>query len=330
MTKFITQWVEEISNKEIQEIIESQHFLPYDYIRGIEKSYLYEYLFAEIKRLEQKDTTHFLCAYNKNYQLCGLLVIEQLKWDSEIFKFPCARIHHILTKEGRCAYQIKNTLLSGAINWAKNNQIKFIDSFSHPLDIGKITALCKNHFYLIATHLYHIWDFRIKHEWNHKIKHLVRPAEENDFDKMINIDFSIFQDYSRFYIDEKLKKTGNVPTIFKEWIKNSLLHIRAKWVWIVEIDHKIVGFITCKEDEDAKEFLGIKIVKIDLTGVLPQSQNKGVYTDMVATVIEWAKKEDVDILEDIVHVCNAPANSLTSQLQSRVCGAHHNFHWHAE
>jgi GNAT superfamily N-acetyltransferase len=67
-----------------------------------------------------------------------------------------------------------------------------------------------------------------------------------------------------------------------------------------------------------------------MVGVLPNTRNKGIYTDLVATIIYWAQNYGADILEVAIHVCNAPANSLTSQLRSRIWGAHHNFHWHAD
>jgi len=322
--------IEAISDNDLLRLAECQNFYPYDYIRGIDKSAYISYIYSDIQSLIKRDTVSIFCAFDSTDKVCGFILAEQLHWDSEIFGFPCARIHYLLAEENEIAYWIKKNLLTEVVLWAKEHHVKFMDIYSHPLDFSRVKAIVENGFALIATHIHHVWDFRTGFKLEHKITVPIRPATKEDMDNLVNIDFSIFPRYSRFYLDEKLMATGKVPVMFKHWLKNSLLGIRAKGVWIVEMDNQIVGYITSVEDERTKDTLGIRITKGDMVGVLPNVRNKGIYTDMVATMIYWAQNYGADILEVAIHACNAPANSLTSQLQSRVCGAHYNFHWHAE
>jgi|GEM_PF-1241100 len=330
MTNIKVQRIDNVTDNDILRLVECQKFYPYDYIRGIDKISLVSYLYSDIQKLIQRKSVYIFGAFDNKDNVCGLLLIEYLNWDSEIFGFPCARIHYLLVEEGENAYGIKKILLSETLVWAKKQNIKFMDLYSHPLDLSRIKAIVENHFDLIATHLHHVWDFRTHFKLEHKITTPIRPATLEDMDRLINIDFSIFPKHSRFYLDEKLRATNRVPVMFQQWLKNSLLGSRAKGVWIVEMDDQIVGYITSVEDESTKDTLGIRITKGDMVGVLPNTRNKGIYTDMVAEMIYWAQDYGADILEVAIHVCNAPANSLTSQLQSRIWGAHHNFHWHAE
>lgn len=330
MINITVQKIDNIVDEDLQRLVTCQKFYPYDYIRGIDKSAYISYVYSDIKKLLNRDTVHTFSALDSKDKICGLLFVEILKWDTEIFGFPCARTHYLLTEENETAYWIKQNLLAEVVHWAKKQNIKFMDTYSHPLDFSRVKAITENHFDLIATHIHHVWDFRREFELKHKITVPIRRATPEDLNNLENLDFSIFPRYSRFYLDGKLMATGKVPIMFKHWLRNSVLGTRAKGVWIVEMDNKIVGYITSIEDEGTKDTLGIRITKGDMVGVLPAERNKGIYTDMVATMIYWAQEYGADILEVAIHACNAPANSLTSQLQSRVCGAHYNFHWHAE
>ncbi len=330
MTSIRVQQVNNITKEDLLRLAECQKFYPYDYIRGIDKLAYISYLCSDINKLLTRDTIFIFSAIDNRDKVCGLLLIETLKWDTEIFGFPCARIHYLLTDEDENAYEVKRGLLAETVLWAREQNIKFMDIYCHPLDFTRVKAIMENHFDLIATHIHHVWDFRKDFKLEHRITVPIRRATVEDLNNLENIDFSIFPKHSRFYLDEKLMATGKVPVMFKHWLRNSVLGSRAKGVWIVEMDNQIVGYITSIEDEGTKDTLGIRITKGDMVGVMPFTRNKGIYTDMVATMIYWAQEYGADILEVAIHVCNAPANSLTSQLQSRVCGAHHNFHWHAE
>lgn len=333
MTGIRVQQINNITKEDLLRLAEYQKFYPYDYIRGIDKSDYISYLCSDINKLLLRDTIFILSAIDNRDKVCGLLLIETLKWDTEIFGFPCARIHYLLAEENddyEDVYELKRSLLLEAVLWAKRQNIKFMDICCHPLDFTKVKAIMINHFDLVATHIHHVWDFRKEFKLEHKITVPIRRTTVEDLNNLENIDFSIFPKHSRFYLDEKLMATGRVPVMFKHWLRNSVLGIRAKGVWIVEMDNQIVGYITTIEDEGTKDTLGLRITKVDMTGVMPFSRNKGIYKDMIATMIYWAQEYGADIFEVVSHVCNAPANSVTSQLQSRVCGAHYTFHWHAE
>ncbi|MGC9054160.1 MAG: hypothetical protein ACP5KS_09780 [Candidatus Hydrogenedens sp.] len=248
MTPIYIRQIENIANDDLQRLAECQNFYPYDYIRGIDKSAYISYIYSDIQKLMKRDTVCIFCAFDNVGKVRGFILVEQLEWDSKIFGFPFARIHYLLAEENEDAYWVKKTLLTEIVLWAKKHNIQFMDIYSHPLDFSRIKAIMVNGFDLIATHIHHVWDFRTGFNLNHEITVPIRPATKEDMDNLVNIDFSIFPKHSRFYLDTKLMATGKVPEMFKHWLRNSVLGIRAKGVWIVEMDKQIVGYITSVED----------------------------------------------------------------------------------
>lgn len=320
--------VTQIDPSQITSILMQQDNLPYDYIRDIGKESLVDYFTNDIlNHFGEKDTVTLVC--KEQTHILGFLIIQKLSWDSEIFGFPCARIKYILSINNKDTYSVKSRLVKEALVYAKSKDIKFIDCHLHPLDFTGIKSLIKNNFDLIATHIHHVWDFRKDFKLNYKPSTPIKLADSNDLPLLESISNEIIPYHNRFNLDKEMKKTGKIPILFKEWLKNSLLG-RAKCVLLAIENDKVIGYTTIVIKENTKDFLGITIADVELTGVLPSTRNKGVYRDMIITAVEWARENYIDIMEGVIHVCNAPANVVPPQLNARVLGAHHTFHWHAE
>lgn len=320
--------VVQIDPSHIASILMQQDNLPYDYIRGIGKESLVNYLTRDITNQQEGcDFIIFTCKELNTF--LGFLIIQRLNWDSKIFGFPCARIKYLLSINNHDSHIIKNLLVREALLYAKSEGIKFIDCHLHPLDFTGIEALIKSNFKLIATHIHHVWDFRKDFKLNYKPSTPIKLADSSDLPLLESISNEIIPYHNRFNLDKEMKRTGKIPILFKEWLKNSLLG-RAKCVFLAIENDKVIGYTTIVIKENTKDFLGITIADVELTGVLPSTRNKGVYRDMIITAVEWARENYIDIMEGVIHVCNAPANVVPPQLNARVLGAHHTFHWHAE
>ncbi|HOK09194.1 MAG TPA: hypothetical protein PLT82_07975 [Candidatus Hydrogenedens sp.] len=316
-----------IRKEDLLNLLERQKIFPYDYIRGITKEQFISYMYKEIKNCSGKNVNFFV-AYNKN-QVQGLLILQLLPWDSTIFGFPCARIKYILANESDTDYEIKLALISKMVAWAKEHAIQFIDVHISPIDLHGIKALTKNHFNLIATHIHHVWDFRNNFvlERTHHIP--IRIATLDDLPKLEQLTEKFIPPLNRFFLDEKIRNTNKVPVMFHEWLKNSLLG-RAKCFLVAEIDNQIVGYTTVTVDEEIKHTLGVVIGDVELTGVISDSQNRGVCLDMITFAVHWAQANKLDIMEGVIHISNSPANVVPPKLNARMLGAHHTFHWHAD
>ncbi|MCX8064220.1 MAG: GNAT family N-acetyltransferase [Candidatus Hydrogenedentes bacterium] len=311
----------------IELILKQQKNLPYDYIRNIERNSLVDYFTNDIiSHSGREDTIQFIC--KEHNSPIGFLLIQKLKWDSEIFGFLCARIKYLFSVEDQNSTLIKNSLVREAVIYSQSENIKFIDCHLHPLDLSGIKSLVKNNFDLIATHIHHVWDFRQNFALNYKPTSYIKFANPNDLPLLESISKDIIPIHNRFNLDENIRRTGRIPILFREWLKNSLLG-RAKCVLLAIEEDKVVGYTTVVVKEETKNTLGITIADVELTGVVPDTRNKGVYRDMIITAVEWARKNKIDIMEGVIHACNAPANVVPPQLNARVLGAHHTFHWHA-
>ncbi len=321
--------IKHIEPQSIITILEQQRCLPYDYIRGVEKSNLFSYFLKDIMELLKKENS--LCFLSKiDNTVGGFLITQILKWDSDIFGFPCARIKYLFSiDDPNHSFNIKNSLVKEMLNWAKEKKIKFIDCHLHPLDLSGINSLTKNGFEIIATHIHHVWDFRKDFSLAYVPKTYVKFANIEDLPLLESISPDIIPLYNRFNLDEKIRETGKVPILFNEWLKNSLLG-RAKCVLLAIEDNRVVGYTTVVVDDHSHDTLGLTLADVELTGVVPNTRNKGIYRDMIITAVNWAKANNIDIMEGVIHICNAPANVVPPQLNARVLGAHHTFHWHAD
>jgi len=318
---------EHIEENELLQLIELQEHFPYDYIRGISKDKFIAYLFSNIKKALIKEGIAF--ASYDNRRLNGLLILQPLKWDSEIFGFSCARIKYLLSDESETSYEIKKSLVSFTQTWAKEQGFQFVDISLLPLDLTGIDAITENSFHLIATHIHHVWDFRKKFTLSREVTNSIRIATLADMHYLEQLAEEFIPAHNRFLLDKKIKETGKVPLFFREWLKNSLLG-RARCVLVAEDSNQLIGYTTITVDEESKSTLGIVIGDVELTGVLRSHQSKGVYLDMITMAVRWAQKNNIDIMEGVIHISNSAANVVPPRLNANMIGAHHNFHWHAD
>ncbi len=327
MVEIIRSSITDIRKGELSYLLGRQSYFPYDYLREITKEQFVAYLLHGIEKKCLMGSL-LLTAWENN-KLMGLLVLQELKWDSEIFGFGCARISYFFALPSEQEFAVKDCLLEKSLEYAREKNISFIDINVHPLDFSTLDVLSKYHFHLIGTHIHHVWDFRKYFSLEREANTSIRIAHQNDVGILEKLSADFIPKHNRFLLDEKLRKTNRVPIMFREWLKNSVLG-RAQCVLLAEIENQVVGYTTIVVDSSSRETLGIVIANVELTGVLPHSRNKGILRDMITTAVKWAHSNKIDILEGVVHVSNAPANIVPPELKSRVLGAHHTFHWHAE
>lgn len=328
MKKIKTEILSSLDHDELTDILCEQTTYPYDYIRCIDKRSLISYYHCLISKYFNQPDSKFFIAKDNNL-LLGFINLKLLKWDSDILGFKCARVTHIISRNFANSLEIKKNLLSEALSWSTKNNIKFIDCHIHPLELSGIGALAHYNFSIITTHLHHIWDLRGIHNLDPPTQYPIRVATWEDLPRLISIVPEIIPKYSRFVLDEKIYNTGKVISFFEKWII-SLLKERAKCFVIAELDEKVVGYAGVVLDEMSREHLGLNIGNIELIGVSKSARGRGIYRDIIKFILSWAKQIGLDILKIVIHACNAPANVVPPQLNARVLGAHHTFHWHAE
>ncbi len=327
MTHSNVREVNHIKSDDLLPLIKVQKIFPFGYIRNIEREQFVNYLNHEIQGVLNKDAIPFI--YEENNIIRGILILQLLKWDTEIFGFPCARIRFLLSDESEESQRIKFELVSYLIKWAKGKKIQFIDIHISPMDLNGVYALTENHFRLIATHIHHVWDFRKDFILLREPQTPIRIATMNDLPNIKKFAELFIPKHNRFFMDDKLRSTNKIPFMFQEWLTHSLLG-RADCFLIAEMNNQIVGYTTLVVEKETKKTLGITIADVELTGVIPDNQNRGVLLDMINFSVHWVQKSGYDIMTGMVHVCNAPANIVPPKLQSRILGAHHTFHWHTE
>jgi ribosomal protein S18 acetylase RimI-like enzyme len=115
----------------------------------------------------------------------------------------------------------------------------------------------------------------------------VRKAQLSDEAAVADLSAKSFT-RSRFHNDPLLTKE-QCRRVYHEWGARSVQGQAAQGVWIAEIDHQPVGFITLKIQEEHEGRFGV----IDLIGVLPEFCGRGIGQALVTRGLEWCSDQGI-------------------------------------
>lgn len=97
---------------------------------------------------------------------------------------------------------------------------------------------------------------------------------------------------SRFYKDQYSKEYAF--SIYKEWIKNSLMHAYADDFFVLKKAETSIAIVTLKREE--------KGVRIDLIGVSDEYQKKGMGTILINLIKDKYKDDDIFVGAQAEHI----------------------------
>jgi len=118
----------------------------------------------------------------------------------------------------------------------------------------------------------------------------IRKLAPRDYRAVKKIERIIVDEYLRY-----LKETGEEDTI-EPWITPEYFnhYVRVRASYVEEIRRKLVGFILTQPTSfvhSAKRELWLEYI-----AVRPASRRKGIGTELMSTVIEYASKHDIPFL----------------------------------
>ena len=118
----------------------------------------------------------------------------------------------------------------------------------------------------------------------------IRKLAPRDYGAVKKIERIIVDEYLRY-----LKETGEEDTI-EPWITPEYFnhYVRVRASYVAEIRRKSVGFILTQPTSfvhSAKRELWLEYI-----AVRPASRRKGIGTELMSTVIEYASKHDIPFL----------------------------------
>ncbi len=220
---------------------------------------------------------------------------EPLKWDTDFFGFPIARVRSdTLTPD----------LIAAINDWGIRHQIHCLYFLARPDD--PVTSR------LAEAHNFQLMDVRLT--FAQAIERVAsQPA--NDCPEELTIRSAAGEDNAalqaiarhtyrdtRFYFDSKFPR-HLCEALYARWIKLSCEGY-ADAVWVAELDHGPIGYIACHVDRDTCAG------KIGLIGVANEAQGRGVGQALVKHSLRWFQSLGLSQISVVTQGRNVAAQRL--------------------
>lgn len=217
-----------------------------------------------------------------------------LQWDSQFFGLKIGKIV--------CNNENDTNGLNQLINLARRMNYSLLYVFSSEHILLNEKELFKNNALL--------GDRKIVYQLNINKKMIRIDDCILDYNKkklskdLLNLTY-ISGQYSRFLLDKKLPENA-FENLYKAWIEKSLSKEIADKVFVAQINHKVIGFVTLKTKNEKGQ--------IGLIAVSGQAQRQKIGSKLIDACILYLQEKSIDEL--IVQ---------TQLVNTQACGFYENY-----
>jgi ribosomal protein S18 acetylase RimI-like enzyme len=220
-------------------------------------------------------------ALTKGEQTIGIAMVDESKWDSEIFGFKYGKMKllcfHPDTDQDEKAYFLENLMT----NLSKEG-FKLVIARNPMDDIPTINALEREGAIVTDVLMTLQRDTKNLPSSQPSLQEVrIVQADENDEGGAVKIAKSVFR-IDHFHSDQRLPNSKS-DELYAKWTSNCF-HGLADVVLAAKKGANVLGFITCKTENLTSQY---KFGVIDLVGVANESKGKGIGTALVAGALKW-------------------------------------------
>jgi ribosomal protein S18 acetylase RimI-like enzyme len=255
----------------------------YSHDKNLDKEKIFKNFSANLIRMftdDSEDLVHiYLLDENK---MTGACVLTLAKWDSSLFKLKIGKLSACVFNSD-IDLSTRISLLKALIQEAKNKNFDLV--FARiPLE-DMLTVMALENIGGILTDILITFqrDLQEFSYTNTSSEVIITDPLPQDIEILRSMARNIFK-IDHFHSDPKLP-TSLSDEVYAEWIKNSLDGLADK-VLVARRNQKAIGFITCKIEKLAPEN---KVGIIDLVGVDPNEQGRGVGSLLVSEALRYFK-----------------------------------------
>lgn len=284
-------------------LLQEFEFKPYYYLFGVlDPIRISQNFFTELSRFQCSEDHYFLLA-REGERIVGACAFLVSDWDSRLFGFKYGTVKYLPAAGGyRESLAVKNEMVRFLLEFCRRMQIEFLHFRVDMADISTIHSLELNGFGFIASVVRYAVESADLRPMQKKSPH-VGLFQNRDLEQVKRMSRSIFSD-NRFSLDSRFN-ADMVNTLYEKWVENSCLGKVQDKVFVCRKGEEITGFTTCGLRRKESEALGKRIGAIDLVGVDPRFQGKGIAVKMVNSAVEWLR-ENSDVVEAIMAARNRP------------------------
>jgi len=314
---------------EIKSILATSSYRPFRYAaNGVERE-MDQFWFNRIAESLNSDSSN-LMEVNSSVGLDGFIVINDLPWDSNIFKTRMASISEFAL-DSNCSRKeiVAENLMEKAIIFAKKGGYQFLLCKVYTDDLVAIHALERAGFLLVDTLLDYQVDFRktpfIKiPEQNPAEDTIIRFARLEDEKELLELAKAAFTNhFGRYHSDPRIPR--NLATqVYLEWM-HSCLHGYADYFVLAEIEGKIAGLTIWKKTSNTEKTLPVRINHYSIGAIHPEFFGRKLFSLLTYEGMKLLNQES-DIIEGPTHINNYAVQRGYAHLGWQIGDARHSFH----
>jgi dTDP-4-amino-4,6-dideoxy-D-galactose acyltransferase len=144
----------------------------------------------------------------------------------------------------------------------------------------------------------------------------IREACDSDLRSLKKLAYSSYT-FDRFHTDPIISHEL-ADKLHAVWTENCLKGDTADMVLVAEQDGVILGYIACKVNKGAREFLNVGIGNIVLIATSKEYQRKGIAQALIHKSLGWMKSKNIDLLEVATQIQNVPALWLYQKMGFKI------------
>ena len=241
----------------------------------------------------------------KNEKIRGIVSWQRLAWDSAVFKKDVGRIEHLILSEDITLGEGKIVIQSLLRRWRKCG-LKYIVIRIPAVLVKTINILERKGFEIVDGVNKQIFTLRERDFEVPRIRGISIVSFQKKHESMVvKLSNAFYLD--RFHSDPLVEKRV-ADKVHRQWVLNSCRGL-ADQIFVASSGQKIVGFITCKIDTQAKKYFDLGLGIIVLVAVDQNFRNRGIAKALTLRSLNWFKSRNMQVAEIGTQIHNMAATN---------------------
>ena len=256
----------------------------------------------------------------------GLASVTHLPWDSEHLGLPAARLDHLVASGAYDEqYHKKRALLATALKHAEKEDIQHLSVRVDASDLSSLHVLESGGFITVDGILTFCLDLDAKSGESGEGQQVpligirLRLATRADSEAVAELARSAYV-YDRFHADP-LITARRADNLHADWLRNSFGGAAADTVLLIQDENGLLGFITCKVQQDTRSHLGKSVGTIVMVATADRARGKGIGRALTLAALDWFRERRTGIVEVGTQLRNIPAIRLYQRCGFRLFGS---------
>ncbi|MCP4423861.1 MAG: GNAT family N-acetyltransferase [Chloroflexi bacterium] len=313
----------ETADNWLEAIVSHYQFQPYWWMRQVDAASRQALMRRHLQQLREDETAVIIGAFaNDAFELTGFAALHPLAWDTEHFGVNVWRMTHLGVWGGPAQQRETACVLAqAAARETLRRRGKTIHIWT-PLDaICVLHALEATGFRTMESQVYWLFNLRRQPLPPQQTAAVFRPHQPTDAPALASLAERVYSPIpNRFYADPHLP-TAACDALYAKWLRNSCSGDVADYISVIEVDRQVAGYGTLRYLDDQDGLCNVRMGQFLLGAIDPAFRQRGLYDDMMRSLLAWLIAQEADIAFVGTQTNNAAAQTGMVRMGFRpVCG----------